>query len=179
MLSNKFLVILRAILAAKLFLFNYMLNRNWKFPSLTEILTPPKKEIDLLDFIYLSEQQGWGLGYKQQLDDSQHSKFIKLFRKAAIEGCIDLSGRRMRLSETANKIEPHVPIEATFWLNNKIDIYWLNQNKNKNIKSIQDVECYLENQSKNITCDEYFDLRINERMARRWLTTVASDHLKK
>ncbi len=172
-----------AILILKLvvgyYLFIYLRERNWKCPTIRELLTPATKQIDLLDFINLAEQQDWELGNKKKVNEDQLSIFIKILREAAMKGWVELSGRRSRLSEIANKIESHVQINSNFWINNNINIHLLDQIDNSEIKTFPDVEYYLENEKNSKTTDVYFDLRINESMARKWLTTTASIYKNK
>ncbi len=155
-------------------LFLYLRDRNWKFPTFREIATPKTKDISFVDFICIAESQGWNLGHNRTLNDNQHSIFNKIIREAAIKGWLEISGRRKTLSESGDSLAPNVQISKEFWSKNILNFFPHNLTDNNKVCTHPDVMNFLEIENNNGI--EYFDLHLNEKLARKWLTIEASNY---
>ncbi len=156
----------------------YIRDRNWTLPTLKEFLSPVSRDIEFLKFLEIAHGHGWSIENDKNFRDDHFSIFHKKLTEASISGALKFSGREDVGSNILNDLEPHKPIEKDFWKDNQINLFSYQDTDNKKTQTNPSAQHYLEKDQIGQKCIEYYDLYLNERSARKWLTETSTNKPK-
>lgn len=147
-------------------IFFYLRDRHWKWPTIKELLAPSENYIEFCDFLEIAINDGWQIGRATE-DEAQPFKFDKILREAAHSNAVTFKGRAVYDPYLPDDDQPLIAIENRFWLGTGVDLF--SYAEVENTKTIT----YIDKAAGPQHWEQYSDLHINEKEARKWLTCIA------
>lgn len=147
-------------------IFFYLRDRHWKWPTIKELFAPSENYIEFREFLEITIDDGWQIGRATE-DDVQPLKFDKILREAAHCNLVNFKGRPVYDPYFPDSDQPLIAIENRFWRGTGVDLS--SYAKVDNSKTIT----YLDQAAGPQYREQYSDLHVNEKEARKWLTCIA------